>query len=41
MGRVQMHEFQNYDQLLFKLIITTDKKYVVFQYTNFITWGET
>jgi len=36
-----MHEFQNYEQLLFRPIITTDKKNVECQYTNYITWSET
>jgi len=36
-----MHEFQNYEQVMFRPIITTDKKYVECQYTNFITWRET
>jgi len=40
-GRVQMHEFQNYEQVMFRPTITTDMKYVECQYTNFIKWGET
>jgi len=36
-----MHELQNYEEVLFRPIITTDKKYVECQYKNFITWSET
>jgi len=36
-----MDEFQNYEQVIFRPIIRTDKKYVECQYKNFTTWGET
>ena len=36
-GRVHTPEFQNYKQVMFRHIITTDKKYVERQYTILIT----
>ena len=36
-GRVQTTEFQNYKQVMFRPIITTNKKYIERQYTIFIT----
>jgi len=38
--RVQIHEFQNLVQVMFRPIFRTDKKYVECIYTNLITWSE-
>jgi len=38
---VQIHEFQNYEQAIFRPVITPGKKYAECQYTNFITRSET
>jgi len=35
--RVQIHKIQNFVQVMFTLIIRTDKTYVGYKYTNLIT----
>jgi len=39
-GRVQIHEFQNLVQVMFRPIFRTDNKYVECIYTNLITRSE-
>jgi len=39
-GRVKIHKVQNFVQVMFRPIISTDKTYVACKYTNFITSSE-